>query len=248
MSFDIVIPVGPNDYEVFDRQIEYTKKNIIDYRNIYIVSSKNYNVNGCTFISEDVFPFDMKDVSDILGKSSRNGWYLQQLIKMYAGLVIPDILDTYLVIDSDTFFLKPTTFIDNGICLYNIGRDYHHLPYFVHMNKLHTSLSRQTDNSGICHHMIFQTKYIKELFALVNGEFWKVFLENVVDKEGSGASEYEIYFNFMLKYYPSNIRIRILKWYNTGNFENHYNADYISYHWYMRNKPIRIGYSFLYNK
>jgi hypothetical protein len=247
MSFDIVIPVGPNDYEVFDKQIEYTKKNILGYHNIYIVSSKNYNVNGCTFISEDVFPFAMKDVSNILGKSSRNGWYLQQLIKMYAGLVIPDILDTYLVIDSDTFFLKPTTFIENGICLYDTRRNYH-LPYFVHMNKLHTSLSRQINASGICHHMIFQTKYIKELFALVNGEFWKVIIKNVVDKEGSGASEYEIYFNFMLKYYPSNIRIRNLNWYEIGNFENHYNADYISYHWHMRNKPIRIGYSFLYNK
>jgi hypothetical protein len=231
--FDLVIPVGPNDYEVFDKQIEYTKKNIVGYRNIYIVSPQKYDVSGCIFISEDMFPFSMKNVSEILGKSSRNGWYLQQLIKLYAGLVIPSILDTYLVIDCDTFFLKPTTFIEDGVCLFNTGTEYHR-PYFVHMNKLHHSLSRQMNTSGICHHMIFETKYISKLFELVNGEFWRVFLEMVDDKQGSGASEYEIYFNYMLKYYPSKIRIRNLKWHNTGNFEDQQNADYISYHWYMR--------------
>ena len=233
MSFDIVIPVGPNDYTVFTKQIEYTKKNILDYRNIYIVSPITYDIDGCTYVSEDKFPFSMEDVSNILGKSSRNGWYIQQLIKLYAGLVIPGILHTYLVIDSDTFFLNPTTFIENGVCLYNIGTE-HHYPYFVHMNKLHESLSRQINVSGICHHMIFQTKYIKELFGLVKGDFWKVFLENVVDKEGSGASEYEIYFNFMIKYHRSDIKIRPLKWHNTSNLADRRNADYISYHWYMR--------------
>ena len=233
MSFDIVIPVGPNDYSVFTKQIEFTKKNIVGYRNIYIVSPIKYDIFGCTYVSEDKFPFSMEDVSNILGKSSRNGWYLQQIIKLYAGLVIPDILDTYLVIDSDTFFLKPITFIDNGICLYNIGREYHR-PYFVHMNKLHSSLTRQINVSGICHHMIFQTKYIRELFALVTGDFWRVFLENVVDKEGAGASEYEIYFNFMIKYHQKDIKFRILKWRNTGKFLDQKNVDYISYHWHMR--------------
>jgi hypothetical protein len=233
MSFDIVIPVGPNDYEIFTQQVEFTKRNIVGYRNIYIVSPIEHSVFGCIYVSEDRFPFSMEDVSNILGKSSRNGWYLQQLIKLYAGFVIPDILDTYLVIDSDTFFLKPTTFIENGVCLYNTGTE-HHIPYFVHMNKLHPSLSRQMSASGICHHMIFQTKYIQELFKLVNGDFWRVFLERVDDTEGSGASEYEIYFNFMLKYYPSDIKIRTLSWKNTNVLTMVGNDDYISYHWYMR--------------
>ena len=35
--FDIVIPVGPNDENVINQQIEYTKKNIIGYRNIYLI-------------------------------------------------------------------------------------------------------------------------------------------------------------------------------------------------------------------
>ena len=44
----------------------------------------------------------------------------QVLVKIkYAGIVIKNILDKYLVIDSDTFFLKPTSFIKDGKCLYN---------------------------------------------------------------------------------------------------------------------------------
>ena len=36
--FDIVIPVGPNDVNVIGNMINTTKKNIIGYRNIYLVS------------------------------------------------------------------------------------------------------------------------------------------------------------------------------------------------------------------
>jgi hypothetical protein len=40
--FDIVIPVGPNDYNRIHDTIQYTKRNVLHYRNIYIVSP-NYS-------------------------------------------------------------------------------------------------------------------------------------------------------------------------------------------------------------
>ena len=239
--FDIVTPVGPNDINIIKQQIEYTKKNIIGYKNIYLISYDNtLKVEGCITISEDIFPFTIDTVAKFHGKNFRNGWYLQQLLKLYAGLVIPDILDTYLVIDCDTFFLKPTTFIKNNKCLYNICREYHK-PYFEHMKKLDKNLTKQVKKSGICHHMMFETKYIKILFNKIENihkdKFYNVFLKNVVDIYNSGASEYEIYFNFMLKYYPNKIIMRELKWISTGSLvkykdSNYY--DYISYHWFLR--------------
>ena len=39
-NFDIVIPVGPNDKSIIEQQIKYTKKNIIGYRNIYLIYKK----------------------------------------------------------------------------------------------------------------------------------------------------------------------------------------------------------------
>ena len=165
-------------------------------------------------------------------------WYLQQLLKLYAGKIIPDILDRYLVIDSDTFFLKPITFVENNMCLYNFGTEYHK-PYFQHMSKLDKDLVKIDRNkSGVCHHMIFETKYIDELIYKIENNrsdsFYNVFLELVIDKNGSGASEYEIYFNYMLKNHSDKIKIRNLNWKNTNKMETNNNFDYISYHWYMR--------------
>ena len=163
--FDIVIPVGPNDIDIIKKQIEYTIKNIIGYRNIYVITyDKSLYIENCIIITEDIFPFDINTVSKFHGKISRNKWYLQQLLKLYAGFVIPNILDTYLVLDTDTFFLKPKSFIKNKKCLYNYITEYHK-PYFDHMKKLDNNLTKQDKNkSGICHHMMFETKYIKLLF------------------------------------------------------------------------------------
>ena len=178
-------------------------------------------------------------MSNIHGKLNRNGWYLQQLLKLYALITIPEILERCLIIDSDTFFLKPTIFINNNKCLYNYGSEYHN-KYFEHMLKLDKDLIK-VDNtkSGICHHMMFEKIYINELINKIeekhNDKFYNVFLKMVTDFTGSGASEYEIYFNYMLKYHSNNIKIRQLKWINTTSIDNiNSQYDYISYHWYMR--------------
>ena len=137
--------------------------------------------------------------------------------------------------------MKPTTFIKNNKCLYNFGTEYH-IEYFDHMKKLDKNLTKQDINkSGICNHMMFETKYIKILFNKIEkkhkDKFYNVFLKNVYNVNISGASEYEIYFNFMLKYYPNKIIIRPLKWTATNSlvkFKNNTYYDYISYHWFLR--------------
>ena len=163
-KFDIIICVGPKDLEILTKQIKYTKKNIIGYRNIYIISyNPNISVDNCIIINENIFPFTINDVIKYHGKNERNGWYLQQILKLYAGFIIPNILDKYLVIDCDTFFIQPTIFSINNKCLYNIGNEYH-IPYFIHMNKLHPLLKKNNKYiSGICHHMIFDKKIFKKI-------------------------------------------------------------------------------------
>jgi len=238
-NFDIVIPVGPNDRSVIDYQIKFTQKNIIGYRNIYLICyDPSINIKGCITIDENIFPFNIETVEKFHGKLERNGWYLQQLLKLYAGKIIPNILDKYLVIDSDTFFLKPTTFVENNKCLYNYGTEFN-IQYFDHMEKLDKGLVKIDKNkSGICHHMIFEKKYIDELISRIeknhNELFYNIFLKLVTDKIGSGASEYEIYFNYMLKYNSDKIQIRKLNWKNTFILDTNCNLDYITYHWYMR--------------
>jgi hypothetical protein len=240
-DFDIVIPVGPNDSSVICDQLHYTKKNILGYRNIYLISKPPLEIDGCISISESSFPFTMDTVTKYHGKSKRNGWYLQQILKLYAGSVIPGILETYLVLDSDTFFLKPTIFLENGTerPMYAYGKEYH-APYFNHMARLDPSFKKVSDKSGICHHMIFQKKYLDEIFALVESKhdrkFYDVFLAVVApaDFPHSGASEYELYFNYMLQQHPSEICIRQLQWQNVPKLTNTGRNDYESVHWYFR--------------
>jgi hypothetical protein len=238
--FDIVIPVGPNEKTTIYNQINYTKQNVVGYRNIYLICyDPNIQIDDCITIDEKIFPFSIKTVSKFHGESWRNGWYLQQLLKLYAGKIISGILDKYLVIDADTFFLKPTVFVENGKCLYNVGSE-HVLPYFEHMRKLDAGLERVNKNiSGICHHMMFETKYIDEIITKIetahNDTFYNVFLKLVspTEIEGSGASEYEIYFNYMLKYHSDMIKIRLLEWTNSAHIPEDPNLYYASCHHYI---------------
>jgi hypothetical protein len=100
--------------------------------------------------------------------------------------------------------------------------------------------------SGICHHMIFEKKYINKLINKIeenhNDKFYNIFLKMVTDVNGSGASEYEIYFNYIFKNYSDKVEIRKLNWCDSNTLntdtdtdtDNDNVVDYISYHWYLR--------------
>lgn len=244
MLFDVVIPVGPNDIFFVQNVVDCCKKYVKGYRSIYLVSSSpELTIDSCTTVDESIYPFTIDSVSEIHGKNGRNGWYLQQLLKLYSGLVIPGILETYLVIDADTCFLKPVDFIKDGNYLFNVGSEYH-LPYFSHINRLHPLFIKICPDSGITHHMLFNTQYINELFLLVETyhkrPFWNVFLDSVDEKEReqSGASEYELYITFMLQKHPDKISVRRLTWEDCNVFTNEppNGVDYICVHHYIRLK------------
>jgi hypothetical protein len=149
------------------------------------------------------------------------------------------------VIDADTFFLKPTRFIGTDLkCLYNFSREYNK-PYFQHMKRLSPEFEKiDATKSGICHHMIFETKYVREMIRKIEEShsdlFYNCFLKMVdpADILGSGASEYELYFNYMCKWHPDQICIRPLNFVNAPvSYKEYLNSmssyDYVSYHWYL---------------
>ena len=241
--FDVVICVGPNDSNIVGQVLPFTQQNVIGHRNIYLVcSDPDISIPGTITIDEKIFPFKMNDVINVFGKNNRNGWYLQQLLKFYAGKIIPGILKRYLIIDCDTHFLKPTRFItDDGKHILTTCTEYH-VPYFLHMNRMHNSLKKIHPLSGISHHTFFHTDRVNDLMTMIEENFlnekpfWQIFL-TVVDRNdfvGSGASEYEIYFTFMNLYHPNEIVVRQLNWANKDRLENDNDYDFISVHWYMR--------------
>lgn len=243
MFFDIVISVGPNDIDFIPKMLKHTMNNIIDYRNIYLIVANNPSVlnfgDNVFIINENIFDFD---VARILGKNKRNGWYLQQLIKLYAWKYIDGITDYYLVLDADTLFLKPTTFFIDNIPLYNVTSRQNHIPYFVHMEKLHPTFKKQENFSAVTNHMIFNKDVLCEIMSMVenyhsNGlQFWEYFLM-FVEKEHilhAGASEYEIYFNFIYLYKKGEFLLRHLNYAECGGIPSNHIFDYVSCHHYMR--------------
>jgi hypothetical protein len=247
MSFDCVIPFGPNENSVIHFCIQKARENIIGLRNIYVVSYTPdfYNPEAIT-IYEKEYPFSYEDVNSYI-KSSRTGWYLQQFLKLYAHKAIEDLSEYFLILDSDTIFLNKISFFDQDIPLYATGTEYH-IPYFENMNRMHSSLNKCVPYSGICHHMIFKKEYLKNIIDMIEQrnekDFWRCALESISPGQQpySGFSEYELYFAYINTYKKDTFTIRNLKWKNTDTY-NHSDAsyfDYVSIHWYMRNSSPNI--------
>lgn len=251
---DVVIPSTEKDLPTLNNAIDGIKK-FCKVRRV-IVLSRNKLTDKAEWFNEAQFPFTKDDIALNLFKGdriaatnylkttgNRLGWFLQQLLKLYAYKVIPGLSSNILILDSDTIFLKPISFIDEktGGALFNCGTEFHK-PYFDHMGKFIPGLRRLFSCSGITHHMLFQKPILDDLFDCVEKyhdmPFWQAFCRCVEIKTlFSGASEYEIYFNFALTR-TSQVQIRPLKWLNTGSldidqYKNSY-YDYVSCHTYMR--------------
>ena len=233
MNYDIIIPTTNKDLGTLELCISQCKK-FLKFNRIIVISNERYTHNAEWF-DENHFPFTKEDIRQIIGEHRRIGWYFQQLLKLYSFFVIPFITDNILILDSDTIILREIQFFEENIPLYNTSGA-HHKPYFIHMEKLLNSLNR-VSRSGITHHMLFQRDIMLDLFYKVENqhdeEFWKTFMSIVDIEQKSGASEYEIYFNFIQIYYKDKIKIRKLKWENTKNKDINQDFDYISCHSYL---------------
>jgi len=121
------------------------------------------------------------------------------------------------------------------------------------MKRLHPSLRKMNAQcSGISHHMMFSTQYVVEMMQMVEKHhrnkkpFFQLFIESVKEHlndvtthSKSGASEYEMYFNYMLQYHSDLVSIRQLNWknvkhnYDVVNEPNVYNYDFVSIAYYL---------------
>jgi hypothetical protein len=220
-----------------------------DVRHLYVVSSTDPQLPGTVFVDERRFPFDLKAVRSILGVEERAGWYLQQLIKLYFPLVMSESLESLLVVDADTIFLRACRFTDGRRTVLNFGDEYH-APYFEHMARLHPALRKMFAYSGICHTMLLTRPWLSELMGMVETQhakkpFWQIFLEclDPVQRPLSGASEYEIYFNFCLRFHPLDVTLRRFHWKNAARVEDVRAGtdDYVSLHHYLRREKLDIG-------
>ncbi len=211
---DIVIPYHPKDGGTINECLDSIKLYVNKYRNIFIISNKNHNFKDTIWINLDNFPFDGNSVINFHGKTPKNGWYLQQLIKLYSVICIPNISNTICVIDSDIVFCNTINLYETDINKPNLNIQYDVIKghaqwgpdYFIHMKKLHPELERIDPNiTGINQVFSIKKSTIINLFKLVetyhnnNLKFWELFL-HFAEGTKSGASEFEILINYILKF------------------------------------------------
>ena len=254
-EIDIVIPCVEKDLYTLDTCIAHVKKNIEGVRRVIVVS-KEQLTEDAEWFDEAFYPFTMNDIADSLlrvhkkGKSGREGWYFQQMLKMYAPFVIPDISENVMVVDADTFFLKPFSPLDESgkTVFFTWPTGGMFANYLNHMKKVHPSLQVNVQGvNPVVNFMLFQKEKVESLFALTkeaHGDqpFWEVFTTQVdpVKDIYVGASEYTIYFFFMTNYYPDDMVIRSVKMqnraYSLADIEKYSREgfDVISCHHYYR--------------
>lgn len=238
---DVVIPCAEKDSRSLDFCIAGIKANCSKIRRVIVVSSRRLT-NQAEWFDEALYPFSKKAVASELVRGaqkdpSRVGWYYQQLLKFYAPFVIPEISTNVLVLDSDTVFLNPVEFLDVDFTGFYTAAFEYHLPYFIHASRLLPGLGRVYQNySGVAHHMLFQTRVLEDLFSAVESvhkvPLWQAFCRCVGAEflSGSGASEYEIYFNFLFSR-CDQAQIRHLKWKNICNLNEILSLKAEGYHY-----------------
>lgn len=248
--------------------IESLLKYVAPIRHIYVISPDNYldlpllnssleklctgeahqrsndttshypvHAHSIVFVSDAEFMQMMKEKFHY-EPSYESMWHVQQLMKLHAPLILPNILDTVLVMDAEIIFHKRLThtMLNNGeiIGLYTFGRglsDRRNNHYWEFVKSLVPGAKRTiVETSMIAHHMLIQKDILLEMMEHIEERhqkiFWKAFLDEG-NSRGHRASEYELYIRFSLFRYPEKTYMRLIPYFDVGNCS--YTDAYVYY-------------------
>jgi hypothetical protein len=260
----VMLTVG-KDTRVFEKSIGSSLKHLIDVDKFYVItpsakelSDKLGSLLGVRviFIDEKIFPFNWVNVTETMIKTveekgvypingktqfehtvyGKSGWFLQQLLKFYAGKILN--ISDYVLLDSDIVFFKDIRLINettkDGIRYNYASSNQYHPSYMATLTKISgVDIYKSKDNiyrSGICHHMVIVKSVMDHLFnqseQRFNMPFWQILLNQSAQEltcraprqgicgGGSTLSEYEMYFNYARQLFPHTVNSRPLLWAN----------------------------------
>jgi len=249
---DIVIPVARKDLDVLNVMLEslrFIKNNI---GQIFIISDKNNydlisscKIRNVKFIDEiELLGFSKEIINYKVNGIDRSGWLFQQLLKLSSDKVVST--EYFLVLDSDTVFIKPIVFLDiYGNTLF-FQSDEYHLPYFEAIKKLIPRLEPY-GVSFVSHGMLFKKEILqkmKEEIGINSGKKWYEAIIELTNNNNNPScfSEYELYANYYInnsnkyKLYPLlNISLPRRDLYNLDKY-THYSTQYTSLSFHSYNK------------
>jgi hypothetical protein len=246
-SIDFLITCHEKDFPSLNLCINGIKKNISNLNNIFVISNKNPNIQDIIYISEDRYkPYiDIQKIIENFELQNsnftyRSGWIYQQFLKLFSAKVIPELTDSYVIVDSDTIFIKPILFDPEKF--YYCKADEYHIPYITSIKNI-LGIEKTIGFSTISHHMIFHKKILNEMIESVEKRFnSNLFFDCVLDSinynEISTLSEWDLYSNYILINHPGMCEHRQLIWENIPYIPNVNemvkNIDFVSCHSYLR--------------
>ncbi len=221
---DVVIPCHEKDIRTLNHVIAGAKQHIKNVRRIIVVSSARYT-DQAEWFDEARYPFSKHDIfmlayggdqATLQDGARRVCWVYQQLLKLYAPLVIPDIAHNVVILDAETIFLHDVTFVDDqGYGLYCLAEGAF-VKFFFHATKtlVPEIKNRFNPESGVCHHMLFQRSVMEHLFDNLkkryNLEPWHAIC-SIIDKQKILFSEYELYVNYAFLVMKAKVKVRPLR-------------------------------------
>lgn len=225
MSTDILVPLKTDLIPfAIDITIPSILKNL-KYHKVYVITKKNNFSELISAFNDSIILLDEDTIFESLTLSSiqkyfntkkldpkRAGWYFQQFIKL--GIYnLSFITENYLIWDGDAVVLKPIVFFSKENIVFLEKNKEYNKPYFETIKNL-IGIEKQVNFSFIAEYMVFNKKIVSSLLSEITNEnnWWYTILNAVktTDLNKSGFSEYELYGNYLHKYYPNSFVIRNL--------------------------------------
>jgi len=194
-KFDVLIVSHKKDFYKLPFLIGSIKKNVIGYDKIHIIVNDTLVIND-----EEVVVHYEQDILkvEIPKLGYHDCWIYQQLLKLLQIVT----KEWYLVIDSDVYINNKINPFLNDKPNFFIGNNQYNAPYF-HFMKEKLNIDKKFNHSFISELMLFNRKYINEIFNKVNIFTTKKIIELCYNSTvNSHISEYELYGNFIETYYP----------------------------------------------
>jgi hypothetical protein len=211
IPIDIAIVTIDKDIETLQFSIDSIKKCVRHpIKRIVIITRQDdcfisfCENNGYEFINEnEILGYGKENFDNMRG---RGGWLFQQLLKL--GYERYSESDHYLVVDSDTVFLKRRIFKYNNTTFFDYS-DEHHNPYKVAFNNL-MGFDYSYRLSFVTHYMLFEKKKLHEFKQYIEKKHsckWDEAIIKCSDYSHSSCfSEYETYGNFFGHFYKNEIK------------------------------------------
>ena len=193
-SLTVVVPAVEKDAPVLAHCLRSIREMIRhELVEIWVVAPESATLRNiaiaedCKFVPEDeILPRPAAELKC-------RGWVLQQFIKLNAAALVstPD----YLVVDSDTVFLRPQSFFRRGRAVLRYSDQYELL--YNRSLELVFGHPRRFPVSFVTHHMLFNVSLVNELLHLIEKRFgypwWEAILHEVDQGHPISFSEYELY-------------------------------------------------------